>query len=254
MPPVLPVSHTKKVRANMSTSHNAAEQGMVAKTVLLPGDPLRAEYIARNYLTDVVQISAVRNMLAFTGTWKEKRVTVMGSGMGGPSAGLYSYELFEHYGAENIIRIGTAGGLQENLGIGDLIFALTASSDSNYAYQYKLPGHYAPCADFSLLEKAIEAAKKKSVLFHAGPVFSSDLFSQYNALGSQESWKPWARMGCLVQDMETYALYCNAAWLGKKALSLLTHTDSCVTGKGLAAEERMSALTSMFSMALDCAL
>jgi purine-nucleoside phosphorylase len=193
-------------------------------------------------------------MLGFTGTWKGVPVTVMGSGMGGPSAGIYSYELYNSYGAENIIRIGTAGGLQDTIGIGAVVFALTASTDSNYAYQYRLPGTYSPCADFSLLEKAVASARKNSVDFHAGPVFSSDLFSSYNALGSEESWKPWARMGCLAQDMETYALYCTASWLGKKALSILTHTDSCVTGEGLPTESRMSALHPMFVVALDTVL
>lgn len=238
----------------MSTPHNAASVIEIAKTVLLPGDPLRAQYIAQKYLPDAVQITGVRNMLGFTGTWKGKPITVMGSGMGGPSAGIYSYELYQLYGVEKIIRIGTAGGLQPYLGIGDLVFALAASTDSNYAYQYRLPGSYAPCADFSLLEKAVAAARSNGLPFHAGPVFSSDLFSEYNALGPEESWKPWARMGCLVQDMETFALYCNAAWLGKKALSILTHTDSCVTREGLQSEKRMTALHNMFTVALEAAL
>ncbi len=235
----------------MATPHNDAGLNDIAKTVLLPGDPLRAKYIAEKYLSGAAQITSVRNMLGFTGTWKGKPVTVMGSGMGGPSAGIYSYELFHIYGVENIIRIGTAGGLQPSIGVGDLVFAVAASSDSNYAYQYKLPGTFSPSADFSLLEKAVAAARGNSFPFHAGSVFSSDLFSEYNALGPEESWKPWARMGCLVQDMETYALYCNAAWLGKKALSILTHTDSCVTGEGLPSEKRMSALHAMFAVALD---
>ena len=238
----------------MPTPHNEATSDQIAKTVLLPGDPLRAEYIAKCYLHDSIQITGVRNMLGFTGTWKGVPVTVMGSGMGGPSAGIYSYELFSQYSVDSIIRIGTAGGLQSYLPVGAVVFALTASSDSNYAYQYRLPGTYSPCTDFGLLEKAVDAAKKKSIPFYAGPVFSSDLFSSYNALGPEESWKPWARMGCLVQDMETYALYCNAAWLKKKALSILTHTDSCITGDGLPVEDRMTALHSMFEIALDVAL
>jgi purine-nucleoside phosphorylase len=237
----------------MPTPHNAASESEIAKTVLFPGDPLRAEYIARNYLTNAVQVTSVRNVLGFTGTWKDSPVTVMASGMGGPSAGIYSYELFKIYGVERIIRIGTAGGLQAELVPGDLVFAMTASTDSNYAYQYRLPGTFSPCADFSLLERAITAARDNAIPFHAGPVFSSDLFSEYNALGPEDAWKPWARMGCLVQDMETYALYCNAAWLGKKALSILTHTDSCVTGKGLASSERMTALAPMFAVALEAA-
>ncbi len=235
----------------MATPHNAATAIQVAKTVLLPGDPVRARYIAEHFLKDAEQVTAVRNMLGFTGTWNGTPVTVMGSGMGGPSAGIYSYELFHLYGVEKIIRIGTAGGLQPGIRVGDIVFALTASTDSNYAYQYRLPGTYSPSADFSLLEKAIASARNHSIPFHAGGVFSSDLFSEYNALGPEESWKPWARMGCLVQDMETYALYCNAAWLGKKALSILTHTDSCITGEGLPAERRMIALHNMFTVALE---
>lgn len=238
----------------MPTPHNFADISQISKAVLLPGDPLRAEYISKMYLKNSVKINSARNMLGYTGFWKGVQITVMGSGMGGPSAGVYSYELFQFYGVEKIIRIGTAGGLQGNIGLGDIVFALTASSDSNYAYQYRLPGTFSPSADFSLLEKAVATARKEAFSFHAGPVFSSDLFSSYNALGAEESWKPWARMGCLVQDMETYALYCNAAWLGKKALSILTHTDSCVTGEGLPQEKRMSAYHSMFTVALDTAL
>lgn len=235
----------------MATPHNAASAAQIAKTVLLPGDPLRAQYIAQKYLPDSVQVTGVRGMLGFTGTWKDKPVTVMGSGMGGPSAGLYAYELYKLYGVETIIRLGTAGGLQSELALGELVYAMTASSDSNYAYQYRLPGHFAPAADFPLLEKAVSVARALSLPFRVGPVFSSDLYSEYNALGAEEALKPWARMGCLVQDMETYALYCTASWLGKKALSILTHTDSCVSGKGLPPEKRMTALQPMFTVALE---
>jgi len=238
----------------MATPHNAATAIQIAKTVLLPGDPVRARYIAEHFLKDAIQVTAVRNMLGFTGTWNGTQVTVMGSGMGGPSAGIYSYELYHLYGVEKIIRIGTAGGLQPGIRVGDMVLALTASTDSNYAYQYRLPGTYSPSADFSLLEKAIASARNHGIPFHAGGVFSSDLFSEYNALGPEASWKPWARMGCLVQDMETYALYCNAAWLGKKALSILTHTDSCITGEGLPADQRMIALHNMFTVALEAAV
>jgi purine-nucleoside phosphorylase len=235
----------------MATPHNSASKSQIAPFVLLPGDPLRAQYIAKTYLTDAVQVTGIRNMLGFTGKWKGVPVSVMGSGMGGPSAGIYSWELFQLYGAEKIIRIGTAGGLQTEVDVGDIVLALTASTDSNYAYQYRLPGTFSPPADFSLLEKAVSIARAGSIPFHVGSVFSSDLFSSYNALGPGESWKPWAKMGCLVQDMETYAVYCNAAWLGKKALSILTHTDSCVTGEGLSDDERMTALHNMFTVALE---
>lgn len=238
----------------MPTPHNAATAVQIAKSVLFPGDPQRAQYIAQKYMPDSVQITSVRNMLGFTGTWKGIPLTVMGSGMGGPSAGIYSYELFKHYDVERIIRIGTAGGLQPDVRIGEIVLAMTSSTDSNYAYQYKLPGTFSPCADADLLEKACNSARLHNIGFRAGGVFSSDMFSAYNALGPEESWKPWARMGCLAQDMETFALYCNAAWLGKKALSILTVTDSCVTGEGLPSDKRMTALHDMFTVALETVL
>jgi len=235
----------------MGTPHNAASSSQIAKAVLLPGDPLRAQYIAEKYMPDSVQITSVRNMLGFTGSWNGIPLTVMGSGMGGPSAGIYSFELFKLYGVERIIRVGTAGGLQGDIPIGSLVFAMTASTDSAYANQYRLPGTFSPSADFGLLERASAVARRHGIAFRSGGVFSSDHFSEYNALGPEESWKPWARMGCLVQDMETYALYCNAHWLGKKALSILTHTDSCVSGEGLAPAQRLTALHDMFTVALD---
>ena len=246
----------------MATPHNAASAGDIAETVLLPGDPLRAEYIAKEYLNDAQKVTDTRNMLGFTGfypsdKWKKNRVTVMGSGMGGPSCGIYSYELFSFYGVKRIIRIGTAGGLQSFLKPGDLVFAMTASTDSNWANQYALPGTFSPSADFGLLSKAVGAADAHGYRHFEGGVFSSDYFSDYNALNEvtgKKAWESWARMGCLVQDMETYALYCNAAWLGKKALSILTHTDSCVNEKEhLPYENRIPALEAMFITALETA-
>lgn len=236
----------------MATPHNSAEKGDIAPSVLFPGDPLRAQYVAEHYFDNPRRVTGVRNVLGFTGTWQGKKVSVMASGMGGPSAGIYAYELYTWYGAERIIRIGTAGGLQPFLNLGDMVFAMSASTDSNYAYQFNLPGTFNPCADFDLLKKAAAAAESKGFRYHAGQIFSSDMFSDYNALGRKESWQGWATMGCLVQDMETYALYCTAARLGKKVLSILTHTDSCVTDNGLPESERMSALEPMFETALAC--
>ncbi|MBQ8352943.1 MAG: purine-nucleoside phosphorylase [Spirochaetaceae bacterium] len=241
----------------MATPHNAADINQIAKTVLLPGDSQRAKYIAEKYFENPKLVSDVRNVLAYTGTYKGKPITIMGSGMGAASAGLYSYELYHFYNVENIIRIGTAGGLQPNLEPGDLVFALTASTDSAYGNQYALKGTFSPAASYDLLEKAVASAKNHNISHHVGTVFSSDYFSDYNALNqiTQESaWKPWAKMGCLVQDMETYALYSNAAWLSKNALSILTHTDSCVHGhKHLPYENRLPLLENMFTVALDVA-
>lgn len=241
------------------TPHNSALKGAIAETVLLPGDPVRAKYIAENFLKNAEQVTDVRNVLGFTGNYEGKAVSVMASGMGSPSAGIYSYELFSFYDVKNIIRIGTAGGLSEEIAVGDVVFALSASTDSNYAYQYDLHGTYSPCVSFPLLQSAVSAAQemqteKKCAPFHAGAVFSSDLFSDYNALGAEKTWKRWARMGCLVQDMETYALYCNAAFLKKNALSILTMTDSCISGEGLKDSQRMSALHSMIEIALRAAI
>ena len=247
------------------TPHNAALPGDIAQTVLMPGDPLRAKYLAENYLDDVREWNSVRNMLGYTGKWKGKPVSVMGSGMGAPSIGIYSFELFSHYGVERIIRIGTCGGMTDDVIPGDLVFALAASTNTNYASQYRLGGTFSACADFGLLEQGVAAARstgsKESLgseesqgcRFTVGNVFSSDYFSSYSAEGD-DGWQKWARMGCVACDMESYALYCNAAYLGKKALTILTCTDSCVTGAGLPADKRMTALTNMFMVGLSIAV
>jgi purine-nucleoside phosphorylase len=239
-------------KSDEGTPHNGAKPGDFAKTVLMPGDPLRAKFVAETYLKDVKELSAVRNMLAYTGTWEGKPISIMGSGMGGPSVGIYSYELFAHYGVENIIRIGTCGGMIRELEVGDLLFALASSTNSNYAHQYNLNGVFSACADFGLLEKGVASARTLGFRFRVGNVFSSDLFSLYSAEGD-EGWQKWARMGCAGTDMESYAFYCNAAYLGKKALTILTCSDSNVTGKGLNAAERQTALTNMFKVGLSFA-
>ena len=236
------------------TPHNAAKAGDIAPFVLLPGDPLRAQYVAQHFLENVKQVTGVRGMLGFTGTYSGHPVSVMGSGMGGPSAGIYSYELFAFYGVEHIIRIGTAGGFQNFLKPGDLVFAMTACTDSNYAYQYKLPGTFCPSGDFALIKKAAAYAESNGIGYQAGSLFSSDMFSEYNALGPEQSWKPWADMGCLAQDMETYALYCNAAYLKKSALSIVTNVCSCITGEQMnAAKGGFASLEPMMKTALSLA-
>jgi purine-nucleoside phosphorylase len=208
--------------------------------------------MAETYLEGPREFTQVRNMLGFTGTYGGRPVSVMGSGMGAPSMGIYSYELFAHYGVENIIRIGTCGGLVPELEPGDLLFAMASSTNSNYAHQYHLEGTFSACADFGLLEKGVAAARALGARFFVGNVFSSDLFSVYSAEGD-EGWKKWARLGCAGTDMESYALYCNAAYLGKRALTILTCSDSNITGKGLSALERQTALTTMFKVGLEFA-
>lgn len=234
------------------TPHNKAAKGEIAQTVLLPGDPDRAAWVAAQFLSDAREVTRTRGMLGFTGTYHGIRISVLASGMGGPSAGIYAHELYTEYDVDAIIRIGTSGGLDPSIGVGDVVIAMTASTDSAWARQYGLPGTLSPSADPDLFETAIRIAREKQISSRAGMVFSSDYFSSYNALGS-ESWRMWARMGALVQDMETYALYCTGAYHRRKALSLLTMTDSCVTGKGLAAAQRISALEPMIILALETA-
>jgi purine-nucleoside phosphorylase len=235
------------------TPHNEAKAGEIAPFVLMPGDPLRAKHLAENYLDEVSQFNAIRNVLGFTGSYRGKRLSVMASGMGGPSMGIYSYELFAFYGVEAIVRIGTCGGLTSALEVGDLAFAMTSSSDSNYAHQYGLHGSFAPCADFGLLERGVAIARERGYRHWIGSAFCSDVFSLYNALGAEESWMKWARMGCAATDMESYALYCNAAYLGKKALAMFTCSDSNVSRIEMSAAERQTALGRMFDVALEMA-
>ncbi|MCL2478436.1 MAG: purine-nucleoside phosphorylase [Treponema sp.] len=239
-------------RDDEGTPHNAARPGDIAATVLMPGDPLRAKFVAENYLQEVMEWSSVRNMFGFTGLWQGKPVSVMGSGMGAPSMGIYSFELFSHYGVQRIIRIGTCGGMTDNVKAGDLVFAMASSTNTNYANQYKLGGIFSACADYGLLEQGVVAARSAGCRFTVGSVFSSDYFSSYCAEGD-EGWQKWARMGCVACDMESYALYCNAAYFNKKALAILTCTDSCITGEGLSAEGRQKALENMFRVGLSLA-
>ena len=205
----------------MGTAHNKAEVGDIAKTVLMPGDPLRAKYIAETYLTEVKCFNSVRNMLGFTGKYNGKEISVMGSGMGMPSISIYSYELYQFYNVESIIRIGSAGALHEDIDLKDLVFAQGACTDSRFAYQYELPGSFAPIADFSLLEKAVSEARALGTRFKVGNVVSSDIF--YNVY--PEAAKKWAGMGVLCVEMEAAALYMNAAKLHKKALAILSISD-----------------------------
>jgi purine-nucleoside phosphorylase, family 1 (deoD) len=233
----------------MSTPHNQANVGEIAKTVLMPGDPLRAKFLAETYLEDVHQFNTVRNMFGYTGKYKGKEVSIMGSGMGQPSIGIYSWELFEQYGVESIIRIGSCGALQDHVHLRDIIIVQGSCTDSNYAYQFELPGTFSAISSYELLEKAVNEAKKKEVQYHVGNVIASDLF--YHA--DKDSHKKWAAMGCLGVEMESFALFANAAYFHKKALTLLTVSDSLVTSEETTASEREKTFTAMMEIALEIA-
>ena len=198
--------------SNIPTAHNNAKANDFAKTVLMPGDPLRAKYIAETYLENPRQVTAVRNMFGYTGTYKGKEISVMGGGMGMPSIGIYSYELFNFYGVDQIIRIGSAGALQDHIKVMDVVIGMGACTDSNYAYQYGLPGTFAPIADYELMNKAIETAKRQGTNVVVGNVVSSDVF--YNADPTVND--RWRSMGVLAVEMEAAALYMNAAKAKKK--------------------------------------
>ena len=233
----------------MGTPHNKAEAGDIAKVVLMPGDPLRAKYIAETYLTEVKCFNSVRNMLGFTGKYKGKELSVMGGGMGIPSISIYSYELYKFYDVDTIIRIGSAGALQEDNALKDIVMAQGACTDSRFAYQYELPGTFAPIADFSLLEKAVAEARALEIPFKVGNVVSSDIF--YNAF--PDVAKKWADMGALCLEMEAAALYMNAAKLKKKALAILSISDHIIKGTELSAEERQTGFSNMMEIALGMA-
>lgn len=233
----------------MGTAHNKAEVGDIAKTVLMPGDPLRAKYIAETYLTEVKCFNSVRNMLGFTGKYNGKEISVMGSGMGMPSIGIYSYELYQFYNVESIIRIGSAGALHEDIDLKDIVFAQGACTDSRFAYQYELPGSFAPIADFSLLEQAVSEARALGTRFKVGNVVSSDIF--YNVY--PEAAKKWAGMGVLCVEMEAAALYMNASKLHKKALAILSISDHILKGTELSPEERQTGFSEMMEIALKLA-
>ncbi|MDO5425109.1 MAG: purine-nucleoside phosphorylase [Eubacteriales bacterium] len=234
---------------NTPTAHNAAQQGDFAKTVLMPGDPLRAKYIAETYLENPRQVTAVRNMLGYTGTYKGKEISVMGGGMGMPSIGIYSYELFNFYDVDNIIRIGSAGALSDNLKVMDLVIGMGACTDSNYAAQFGMPGTFAPIADYGLLSRAVDTAKEQGVNVVVGNVLSSDAF--YNA--NKNANDLWKSMGVLCIEMEAAALYMNAAKAKKKALCMLTISDHIYTGEALSAEERQVGFHKMMEVALELA-
>ena len=236
---------------NVPTPHIGALAGEIAETILLPGDPLRARYIADHFLTDVKQFNATRNMLGFTGRYEGKPVSVMGTGMGCPSMGIYSYELIHFYGCRNLIRVGTAGALTEKTKIRDLVFAMGACTTSNYVRLLGLPGDYSCIASYELLEQAVAAARSMGLSYHVGNVVSSDMF--YGPAKPAAGGMTWADMGVLAVEMEAAALYANAAAAGARALCMVTISDSTVTGEATTAQEREKTFTDMMRVALSLA-
>lgn len=231
-----------------ATAHiEVNQEGIIAETILLPGDPLRAKFIAETFLDNPVKFNGVRNMFGYTGTYKGKKISVMGTGMGMASIGIYSYELIHTYGVKNLIRVGSAGSFQKDINLYDIVIGMSASTDANFASQYNLPGTYAPTASYELVEKAVSAANRLGYKFRAGNILSSEIFYQDNP----ESWKQWQKMGVMCVEMEAAALYMNAARAGVNALCILTISDSLVTHQATTSQERQTAFTKMMEIALE---
>ena len=232
----------------MSTHINAANKCDIAESILLPGDPLRAKFIAENYLTNPKCFNEIRGMLGYTGTYKGVPVSVMGTGMGMPSMGIYSWELITEYGVQNLIRIGTAGSFHEDIKIKDIVIGMSASTDSNYIHAFDVPGTYAPCASWELLSKARDASEKLDIPFKAGNIVSCDVFYEFG-----DWWKKWAKMDVMAVEMEAAALYMNAAYNHVNAMAMMTISDHFVTGERSTSEERQKSFTDMMELALEIA-
>ena len=231
--------------SNIPTPHINAKYGEIAETVIMAGDPLRVKFMAEKYLEDIFQFTEVRGMLGYTGTYKGKRVSMMGHGMGIPSIGIYTHELYNFYGVKTIIRVGSAGAYQKDLKLGDLILAMGACTDSNYASQYELPGTFAPIADYELLSKAVKACEEFGYDYKVGNVMSTDIF--YRDIPRIDKW---IKMGVLGVEMEASALYLNAARSGNRALVINTVSDHLITGEVTTSEQRRSTFTRMMDVAL----
>ena len=231
--------------AKVPTPRIGAREGEIADRVIMAGDPLRDKFMAERFLENPGQYNAVRGMLGFTGTYKGKRVSVQGHGMGMPSIGIYSYELFNFYGVKRIIRTGSAGSINAGVKMGDVVIGMGSCTDSNYASQYGLPGTFAPIADFGLVRAAVEKAEELGVRYKVGNLLASDFFYGDDA----DSWKQWQKMGVLAVEMEAAALYMNAARCGGEALCICTISDSLVTGEACSAEERQTSFTNMMDIA-----
>ena len=240
----------------MSTPHIGAEKGDFADTVLMPGDPYRSQLIAEKFLDSARLVNDVRGVKGYTGLYKGKKISVMASGMGMPSMGIYSYELFNFFGVENIIRVGSAGSYRADVKLRDIVLGQAACTDSNFVKQFGLPGDFSPIADFGLLTKAVSKAESLGFTYHVGNILSSDRF--YGDSEGLPDWKQpaalWAKMGVLAVEMETAALYMNAARAGKRALCICTVSDSLITGEATSAEERQNSFTDMIRLALETAV
>lgn len=234
----------------MPTPHNEAKKGEIAKVVLMPGDPNRAKWIADNFLHDVKLVNQVRGQLCFTGLTKNnKRISVMSSGMGHPSIGIYSYELFTEYDVDLIIRVGTCGSYQESINFFDILIGQQIMTDSNYGAQLGYDCTYEPKADPSIVEAAKEVLDNKGYPYHAGKVFAADVFYDFK----KDIWKEYAARGAMAVEMESFALYINAAYLGKKALTMLTVTDHFIKEGRLTPEQRQTGLSNMIDSAIELA-
>ncbi len=231
------------------TPHINARPEDFAKTVLMPGDPLRAKFVAENFLEGARLVNDVRGIQGYTGSYRGTPVSVMASGMGIPSIGIYSYELYSFFGVENIIRIGSAGGMNENVRVRDLILGMGACTTSNYGVQYGLEGSFAPICDYKLLSLATEEAKKIGATYHVGNLLSSDIFYNDDPSASER----WGRLGVLGVEMEAAGLYMNAARLGKRALAICTVSDHLITGESLSSTDRQNSFTEMMTVALEVA-
>ena len=236
--------------ANYPTPPINAKPGDFGRTVLMPGDPLRAKFIAENFLTNPVLVNNVRGVQGYTGEYKGVKVSVMASGMGMPSIGIYSYELFNFFDVDNIIRVGSAGGMQENVHVRDLVIGMGASTNSCYGAQFGLPGSFSAIASYPLMAAAIESAKENGVVYHVGNILSSDTFYSDDAEASAK----WRKLGVMAVEMEAAALYMNAARAGKNALAILTISDHLLTGEATTAEERQNSFTQMMEVALETAV
>ncbi len=241
---------------NYPTPHIKATPEDFGKTVLMPGDPLRAKFIAENFLEEAKLVNNVRGIHGYTGYYKDKKISVMASGMGMPSIGIYSYELFNFFDVDNIIRVGSAGGMCEKVKVRDIIIAQGACTDSNYAHTFNLPGTFAPIADYKLLKAAADIAEGMKLSYVVGNVISSDTFynDNENIPDGMTSADLWRKMGVLGVEMEAAALYMNAARSGKNALAILTVSDHLVTGEALSSDDRQNSFTDMMKLSLETAV